>query len=91
MTKPIVISKNTWNNLIVQIKEHYPPSVSLIRDRMKSVLGFTPREHTEWEYRDNDYTAHPTTTVRLDFFDEKKRVMFLLKYGDIIHEKVETK
>ena len=89
MSKPIVISKSTWHSLVDQIKSDYPTSVILIRERMKFVLCFTPREHTEWKPRDNDYTAYPITTVRLDFFDEKKRIMFLLKYGDVIHERAE--
>ena len=83
MTKPIVISKQSWNNIKNKIQKDQPASVLLIRDRMKFVLGFTPREHTEWSIGDDHYN----TTVRLDFFDEKKRIMFLLRYSDLIHEK----
>jgi len=83
MTKPITLSKSSWKIISEQIRKDYNPSVILIRSKMKSVLGFTPREHTEWSLVDDHYN----TTVRLDFFDEQKRVMFLLRYGDFIHEK----
>jgi hypothetical protein len=83
MTKPVVVSESSWKLISDQIQKDHNPSVTLIRGKMKSVLGFTPREHREWSTRDDNYN----TTIRLDFFDEQKRVMFLLRYGDFIHEK----
>jgi hypothetical protein len=53
---------------------------------MKDVLGFTVREHTEYEYHasnNNSFDAADMVhTVRLDFYDEPKRTMFLLRYGN---------
>jgi len=69
---------------------------------MKTVLGFTVRDHREY-VKDPDYVKPPEDqdsewypiiqlgwyegktsqhTVRLDFYDEQKRTMFLLKYGN---------
>jgi len=41
-------------------------------------LGFTVREHT-W-YEDVDGFLDRFTDIRLDFYDEALRTMFLLKY-----------
>jgi hypothetical protein len=54
---------------------------------MREVLGFVPREHSDWIPKMSGGYYH--VSMRLDFFDEKKRIMFLLKYGDVIHEKSE--
>jgi hypothetical protein len=44
------------------------------------VLGFTPREHTYFDADDAEFYEE----VHLDFYDEPKRTMFLLKYSDLI-------
>ena len=76
--KPIVISKDQWFVLKEKINNDYPPSVRLVREKMKRVLGFTPRLH--------EISGYPNYTVEmhLDFFDEHKRTMFLLKYSDYV-------
>lgn len=70
-----------WDAVLEKIKVREKPSTYLIRSKMKEVLGFTVRVH-----RDNDksdpYEYFYKTTVRLDFYDEAKRTMFLLKYGN---------
>jgi hypothetical protein len=57
---------------------------------MKSVLGFTSRTHQEWidqevDVKDIRYnTKYPITTICLDFYNEPKRTMFLLKYSEYL-------
>lgn len=82
MSKPIVISRHSWIKLREQLKKDYPLSVLLIRDRMRKVLGFVDREHSFVK----DY--HYENQICLDFYDEPKRTMFLLKYSDYIDSTV---
>ena len=90
MTKPVILSEKNWLAIYNQIAKEYPPSVLLIRDRMRSVLGFTSRTHEEWVDRDVDRrdvgygTKYRITTIHLDFYNEPKRTMFLLKYSEYI-------
>ena len=90
MTKPVVLSEAQWLEIYNHIARTYPPSVLLVRDKMRSVLGFTSRAHEEWvnshvNIGDVRYgTKWRITTIHLDFYSEPKRTMFLLKYSDII-------
>jgi hypothetical protein len=90
MSKSIVLSEAQWLKIYNQIARDYPPSVLLIRDRMKSVLGFTSRTHEEWierkvDPRDVGYrTKYCIKTIHLDFYNEPKRTMFLLKYSEYL-------
>ena len=80
--KPIVLSKDKWLTLRKEIDRTHPRSVTMVRWKMREVLGFTVREHKEWR---KDYVElTPITTIHLDLFDESKRTFFLLKYGDWI-------
>ena len=82
MSKPIILSSATWLKIYNNIAQTYPPSVLLIRDKMRSVLGFTSRSHREWVPKmDGGYYEH---TIRLDFYNESKRTMFLLKYSEYL-------
>ena len=62
-----------------RLTEDYGRSVMLIRSRMRDKLGFTDREHRWWEER-KGYQTH----ICLDFYDEPKRTMFLLKYSEYL-------
>ena len=90
MSKPVVLSETQWLKIYNHIAQTYPPSVLLIRDKMRSVLGFTSRTHEAWLDREvhiNDVsygTRWCVTEIHLDFYSEPKRTMFLLKYSDII-------
>jgi hypothetical protein len=90
MSKPVVLSETQWLKIYNHIAQTYPSSVLLVRNRMKSVLGFTSRTHEEWFEHDVDRRAVSYNTkycvkrIHLDFYDEPKRTMFLLKYSDII-------
>ena len=91
MSKQLVLTMNSWRVIQRAIAEEYPASVLLLREKMKSVLGFTTREHEDWfdqavNINDVSYgTRFRVTTMHLDFYNEPKRTMFLLKYGDFIH------
>jgi len=79
-----------WNKILDAIAKTAPKSLVLIRKQMKETLGFTVRYHEEWidrnvESRDMGYgTKYRQETIHLDFYNEPKRTMFLLKYSDII-------
>lgn len=79
--KSIPISLDAWAKLYTQLARDNPPSVILIREKMREVLGFTAR-FPLWEpgmVNRNEY-------IILDFFDEKKKTMFLLKYSHFLEE-----
>ena len=46
---------------------------------MREVLGFTDREHQWWDPR----TGY-MTQICLDFYNEPKRTMFMLKYSEYL-------
>ena len=75
--KPFVVTTSEWKGLRARLKADHPPSVFLSRDKMRRVLGFTVRDHHVY----NPQTGS-TTTIYLDFYEEKHRTMFLLKYGN---------
>lgn len=75
--KPIKLSERQWHLLNVRLTNDYSPSVMLIRSRMRDKLGFTPRNHKT--YTDQRGTIN---VVYLDFFDDAKRTMFMLKYSE---------
>jgi len=81
--KPIVLSEPAWYKLKYHLFQTHPKSVMLTRWKMKEVLGFTDRLHTEWIDTPNS-KVYAQRQVHLDFFDEAKRTFFLLKYTDWI-------
>ena len=82
MSKPIILTFKSWDTIRKALADDYPSSVLLIRNRMKEVLGFTVREYQAW--REDGSSWGRVSDIRLDFYDEPKRTMFLLKYSDII-------
>ena len=81
MVQHIELTPETWERVKERIKKDYPVSVLAIRSKMKSVLGFTERNH--WTYN-NDKDKWNRPIICLDFFDEKKRTVFLLKYSELL-------
>lgn len=79
MSKPIKLTGPQWGKLREQLTEDYGRSVMLIRSRMRDKLGFTDREHQWWEERKGYQTQ-----IHLDFYNEPKRTMFLLKYSEYL-------
>ena len=85
--KALRLTTNEWHEIIQQIAKHHPKSVWMVRPKMRKVLGFTPRDHEEWVVIDHTGDRERRMLkkeVHLDFYDEAKRTMFLLKYGDWI-------
>lgn len=93
--KPIKLSSQQWKVLkdTLTIEYQNTPSVMLIRSKMRDTLGFTIREHQEWNVvtpnSENEVlSAHRRrqTWFMLDFYQESMRTMFLLKYSHIIND-----
>jgi hypothetical protein len=87
MTKSISLSVPQWEALLKKLKVDYssePPSTLLIRNQMKKKLGFVPRHHEYWQDAGDNQFAQFRHIVFLDFYDEQKKTMFLLKYSDFI-------
>lgn len=81
MSKPIVLSLDKWAKLKNQLTNDYSPSVMMLSFKLKDKLGFTVREHREWTEQKGYMTD-----IRLDFYNEPKRTMFLLKYGEYLDQ-----
>lgn len=82
MSKSIKLSQKQWFALKLQIAKDYPRSVWLIRERMRDVLGFTDRDYKHYDIKNHRYIEE----VHLDFFNEPKRTMFLLKYTKFLQK-----
>jgi hypothetical protein len=91
--KPIVLSEQAWNKLRQHLTATQPKSVMLVRSKMREVLGFTCRLYTDWVNEPNRYggMGYRKCEYHLDFFDEAKRTMFLLKYTDWIQSDKDSK
>lgn len=80
----IIISEGTWAKIHRNLAQNYPASVILIREKMRSVLGFTVRRHREW-IKDQEFNySDPIDSIHLDFYDQPKKTMFLLKYSEFL-------
>ncbi len=97
MGKPIILSEAAWLKIYNHIARNYPPSVLLVRNKMREVLGFTSRTHEEWIDHDTVDrrnvgwgTKSRVATVHLDFYNEPKRTMFLLKYSEYLDKSGNT-
>ena len=87
MTRSIKLSEPDWATLYHRLKQDYPTSVLLIREKMRKVLGFVPREYEEWRKVDMG-GAYPETRIYLDFYDEKKKTLFVMKYSEYLDGKI---
>ena len=76
----IKISTRTWKKIRADLQTEHKASVFMLRTRMKEVLGFTVREHNEW------INGEHTLSICLDFYNERKYTMFLLKYSEFLKE-----
>ena len=83
--KSIVLSVGQWKIIRSELQTEHSKTVFMLREKMKRVLGFTVREHNEWIIKpDGGYGEHQ---IHLDFYSEKKRTMFLLKFSEVIGNK----
>ena len=80
MPSHIELTVTSWKRLKEQLQRDYPPSVVIIRSKMKSVLGFTDRTY----YPNDPEGGYCRPIVCLDFFSEKKRTFFLMKYSELL-------
>ena len=84
----ITMPHGVWQDIMLVLTQEYldEPSVLLIRNKMRRVLGFTQRFHKEWVEtgkRENGqaYGFYQEYTV-LDFYNESARSWFLIKFAD---------
>jgi hypothetical protein len=112
--KPIVLSTSQWQSILAELHKEHPRTVFMIRGKMRTVLGFTVREHNAWvekpkseyqrEYiehqqrqtqltkKNDPFTmldwepqkGHSEFQIHLDFYSERKRTMFVLKFSEYI-------
>jgi hypothetical protein len=78
------LAVDQWKLIRADLQTEHPKTVFMLRGKMKQVLGFTVREHNEWVPKlDGGYHEH---TIHLDFYNERKYTMFLLKYSEFLKE-----
>lgn len=103
------LTVSQWMHLRAELQTEYPKTVFMIRDKMKTVLGFTVREHSgyrprtpkeledydrsdvEWYSEESQRRFHRDNkhehSICLDFYNERKYTMFLLKYSEMINDR----
>ena len=85
MAKTLTLSYTAWNKLKEKITEDYGRATVLISWRLRDQLGFTVREHIEYNQED----WRNSHTIRLDFWDDQMQTMFLLRYSDYLDSTVQ--
>lgn len=82
--KAVRLTIDQWKQIRAELQTEHPRSVFMLRDRMKTKLGFTVREHQEYVPKmDGGYYIQE---IHLDFFSENKRTMFLMKFSEIVNK-----
>lgn len=76
----VKISTRIWKKIRADLQTEHKASVFMLRSRMKDVLGFTVREHNEW------INGEHVLSICLDFYNERKYTMFLLKYSEFLNK-----
>jgi hypothetical protein len=87
--KAIKLTVKEWDHVLEHITAHHPASVRLVREKMRKVMGFTPRDHQEWIVFDMTGDRERKVLkeeVHLDFYSDSQRTMFLLKYSEWINK-----
>jgi hypothetical protein len=80
MSRPVILTNEQWIDIRNRITNEYGFSTAMISWKLKEKLGFTVRLHGEYSVAARQYVYQTC----LDFYNEPKRTMFLLKYGDCI-------
>ena len=80
----IKLKPDQWNTIHARLMAEYPPSVMLLRYKMREVLGFTVREHHQWvkagtDKNGRDYGKYEDC-ICLDFYNDAMESWFQLKY-----------
>ena len=83
------LTVSQWQRIREDLHTEHPKSVFMLKDKMRQVLGFTVREHNEYVYKASEHNPFDTAThehsIRLDFYNERKYTMFLLKYSEYLN------
>lgn len=83
------LTVSQWQRIRTDLHTEHPKSVFMLKDKMKRMLGFTVREHSEYIYKPSDHNSFDTAShehsIRLDFYNERKYTMFLLKYSEYLN------
>ena len=80
MSKSIKLTEEQWVAIQEDLIKSHKRSVLIIREKSKTVLGFTVRRDVKY-----NKDLRGVTEFTLDFFDEKKKTFFMLKYSEILH------
>jgi len=80
--KAIQLSKRQWSTIRTLLQDEYPKTVFMLRGKMRQVLGFTVREHQEFVPKLSG--GYYENQICLDFYSERKRTMFLLKFSELL-------
>jgi hypothetical protein len=88
MAKTLTLSYTAWDKLKEKITEDYGRATVLISWRLRDQLGFTVREHVDYQSGANDGWI-TGNTIRLDFWDDQMQTMFLLRYSDYLNSTVQ--
>ena len=85
--KSLILKHREWERIFAKIKEEYAdtPSIYLMRNKMRTQLGFTVREHRNYNEQDVEYDLNNDwrdyrSQIHIDFYSEAARTMFVLKY-----------
>ena len=78
--KAVKLTLSSWKKIRAELHKEHPKTVFMVRDKMRRVLGFTVREHQEY----NPINGHMVSEIHLDFWSPGKRTMFLLKFSEFI-------
>lgn len=88
----IKMRHETWQDIMLVLTQEYKdePSVLLIRDKMRRVLGFTQRYHKEWvvkgENAKGQQYGHYREYTVLDFYNESSKSWFLMKFAEQLNK-----
>jgi hypothetical protein len=86
-TSKLTVSQ--WQRIREDLHTAHPRTVFMLRDKMRRVLGFTVREHTEYIYKPSDHNSFDTAlhehSIRLDFYNERMYTMCLLKDSEYLN------
>lgn len=85
--KSLILKHREWEQVFAKIKEEYAdtPSIYLMRNKMRTQLGFTVREHRNYNEQDVEYDLNNDwrdyrSQIHIDFYSESAKTMFVLKY-----------
>lgn len=87
--RAVQLTVDQWKRIRKELYKEHPKTVFMLRNKMKNILGFTVREHKALVPKmDGGYYE---LEIHLDFYSERKRTMFLLKFSEIVSEKKDEK